>query len=144
MVSATGFSFLWEWPMIIARTQMAYADTMLTVPTVIGARLPMIAGAMATPWNANGPELLGMVTEKVDAFNTAGRSARAAISTWQTAGEANVRYLGNLSARGQFWPADYLALAEQNLAALAAMISLPGKAIAPIHSRVTANAKRLR
>jgi hypothetical protein len=35
-------------------------------------------------------------------------------------------------------------MAERNLAAFVALAALPAEAIAPIHHRVTANARRLR
>ncbi len=142
-----------------ALTRMASEIPAATL-TTLAFRLPMLWWAMADPKAASDPELSRMVTEKLDG---AGRSARAIAK----GGEATVSALGRHGARQLRSmapvksaltspdPAAALrALVQQGTltaklaAALAVEIGAIGtrtasSAVAPLHGRVTANARRL-
>ncbi|MDB5725065.1 MAG: hypothetical protein JWQ16_1819, partial [Novosphingobium sp.] len=62
----------------------------------------------------------------------------------QAATAGNARDFGKMTGGGVLWPADYMRMAERNLSALAALVTFPGEALAPIHRGVTSNARRLR
>lgn len=135
---------LWMWPLHAARLGSDWMETMLATQRVISARLPTIASAMQNPLAADHVELNRMVSEKVSAFGQSGRSVQTAGAVVRQAADANARALGRMAGGGMLWPAEWMALAEGNLAAMAAMAALPAAALAPVHSRVTANDRRLR
>lgn len=128
--------------------------------TTLAFRLPMLWAAMASPKAARDPELSRMVTEKVVA---AGRSARAVARGGQAAVSALHRHqtlpLASLApvkaalaspnpaaALDALWRQGMLtADAAATLAAEMASIGTRtvSMALAPMHGRVTANARRL-
>ena len=137
-------SALWLWPWTMAQANRARLETMVAAPTVVAARMPAISAAMQNPLNADLHELTRMVTEKADAFGQSQRSLTSASQRFQAASEGNARDLGKLSGGGIFDPAIYMRIFERNVSAAAALLSLPGEAIAPIHKKATRNARRLR
>jgi len=135
---------LWQWPLTLMQTQAHFFESIMAMPVVLEARLPMIADSMRSPATANSAELSRMVTEKTAAFDHSRRSLTAVANKVQKANDANVRDLHKLSRGSMMWPADYMRIAERNLSVFAALIASPGEALAPIHKSVTANARRLR
>ena len=134
---------IWMWPLKAAQLGNDLLETASRAHSVISARLPMIEEAMRSPWTADHQELSRMVTEKVSAFGASGRATAHAGDLVRRASAGNVRALGRVASGGLMWPQDWLKLAEANLAACAAMATLPGAALAPIHRGVPANQKRL-
>lgn len=134
---------LWLWPLQAMRLGSDWMETMAATGRVISARLPTIASAMQNPMAADHRELNLMVSEKVGAFGLSGDAINATGAVMRRAGDANARALGRMAGGGVLWPADWLKLAEGNLAAVAALAALPTAALAPVHKRVTANDRRL-
>tara|TARA_R110000868_G_scaffold411785_1_gene710617 strand:- start:107306 stop:107749 length:444 start_codon:yes stop_codon:yes gene_type:complete len=133
---------LWTWPFQVMQANIALAETAMGIPTILAARLPMIGAAMFNPWTANHRELTLMVSEKTKAFGQSHRHFERSANLFRSATEANARALGNASM-ARMGPAEMFSLAEKNLAAAASLINLPSNSIAPIHKRVSGNAKRL-
>lgn len=133
---------LWMWPLHMLQANIALAETAAGIPTILGARLPMIGAAMFNPWTANHRELTLMVSEKTKAFGLSHKQFERSAQLVRSATEANARALRTFSM-ARMWPAEVFDLAEKNLAAAASLVSLPSNSIAPIHKRVSGNAKRL-
>lgn len=132
---------LWMAPWEAARTSVAIAETAMNAQQVIAARLPMIAEAFANPWTANHRELSRMVTEKISASHRSADSRSAA--RLRSAMGAQAAAFGRLAGGGWFGPADWMAMAERNLAIAAAAVAIPGEMLRPFHAGAAANAKRL-
>jgi hypothetical protein len=135
---------LWLWPIQAARLGVDAIETMLAAQQVISARLPTLAGAMVQPLSADHGELSLMVTEKVAAFGESRKSATAVSDVIRRASAANAKILGTIAGGGVIWPADWLQLTWDNLAACAAVVALPMDMLKPIHVSVVANERRLR
>lgn len=135
---------LWFWPLEAAQLGVHWAETLVASQNVIAARLPVIGAALADPLRADHRELSRMVTEKGRAFGRSGRTANAAFETLRRSSHANARDMGRFSGGDMLWPADWLRIFERNLAAGMALAALPGEALAPVHKRATANARRLK
>ena len=137
-------SALWLWPWTAYRANIALFETMMGVPEVIGARMPLIGTAMREPWSADYAELTGMITEKVAAFglsnDTFGRTSDAV----RNAIDATTRTWSTVLS-GKFPTfSDAARATERNISAFAALVALPGAMIAPVHSQVTRNVRRFR
>lgn len=144
MANVTRFAMdLWLWPVQAARLGSDWMETMAATQRVISARLPTIASAMQNPLAADRRELNLMVSEKVGAFGLSGDAINAAGAVVRRAADANARALGRMAGGGVLWPADWMRLAEGNLAAAVALAALPAATLAPVHKRVTANDRRL-
>jgi hypothetical protein len=139
--AASDWFGLWTAPWEMARTGAAIAETAINAQQVIAARMPMIAGAFANPWTADHQELTRMVTEKVSATHRSADSRSAA--RLRSAMSAQAAAFGRLAGGGWFGPADWMAMAERNLAIAAAAVAIPGEMWRPFHAGAAANAKRL-
>lgn len=144
MQAKNGLTAFWLWPWTLAQTQRDLMETALGAQKVIAARMPTIVAAGQNPWAADYPELFRMVGEKGEAFGLSQGKVSAAARIVKSAGEANARDFGKLAGGTLLGPADWMAMAERNLAAWAALASLPGDALAPVHRRVKGNVRRLR
>jgi hypothetical protein len=133
---------LWTAPWEMARTGMAMAETAVHAQQVIATRLPMIAEAFASPLTADHRELGLMVSEKVAASERSANSSSA--KRLRSAANAQVAAFGRMATGQWLGPADWMAVAERNLAIAAAAVTLPGEMLRPFHSGVTANARRLK
>ncbi|KAK0346973.1 hypothetical protein [Sphingobium yanoikuyae] len=133
---------LWMWPVQMMQANIALAETAAGIPTILGARLPMIGSAMLNPWTANHRELALMVSEKTKAFGLSQKHIQRSAQLVRSATEANARALGTFSM-ARMGAAEMFDLAEKNLAAAASLVNLPSSSIAPIHKQVSGNAKRL-
>lgn len=143
MARATSDWFsLWTAPWEMARTGMAMAETAVHAQQVIAARMPMIAEAFVSPLTANHRELGRMVSEKVSASQTSVNSRSA--KRLRSATNAQAAAFSKLAGGQWFGPADWMAMAERNLAIAAAAVALPGEMFKPFHAGAAANAKRLK
>lgn len=134
---------LWMWPLTAVRLASDWTEMMTSARSVVDARVPMIAAAWANPFTADHRELTRMVTEKTSAFGQSQRSISSAQETVRRASEANARALGRLSGGGWLGWSEWTKIAERNLEIATTLAMLPTTALAPIHSKATANARRL-
>jgi hypothetical protein len=134
---------LWMWPLTAARLASDWAETLTSAQTVVDARMPMISAAWTNPFTANHNELTRMVTEKTSAFGASQKSISSAQETVRRATEANARALGRLSGGGWLGWSEWTKILERNLEIATTLAMLPTTALAPIHSKATANARRL-
>lgn len=128
-------------PFEFARLATAASETMTRSQQVVTARLPTIWDAWLNPWAADLPELGLMVSEKVGAAAKASRTGSAARLNRALADQA--RAFGRIGGGRLPTPFDWWEMAARNATIAAAMVTLPGEMLAPFHSGVTANAKRL-
>lgn len=135
---------LWTWPLQSMQFASNFMETAQGAQRVVSARLPKIESAMRQPFDADHRELQLMVSEKVSAFGTSGQAATRAGNAVQRASSENVRAMTKLATGGLLWPADWMKLAESNLAAATALATLPTAMLAPLHKGVVANDKRLK
>lgn len=140
MARTADWMSLMTMPWQIAKTMTAWAETMVAMQAVIGARSLIILEAMADPTKAGHPELSRMVNEKFDAF---GRSAKSVEIDGRHLNRLWSRQFRTLSRGGPLGFAEGWAILEAALAATVTLTGLPGRSLRPIHQRVTGNAARL-
>ncbi|WP_439813859.1 hypothetical protein [Zavarzinia sp. CC-PAN008] len=134
----------------MVRTGIAAAETMVAAGTVIGHRTALIADAMQRPWAADHRELGRMVPEKVMAFGQSGSNVMQALIQSQRELE---RYCGDVGACARdmaFAAPGSLPMARlidgamaQSARAATSGLAAVDAALAPIHKRAVANARRL-
>ncbi|WP_156349074.1 MULTISPECIES: hypothetical protein [unclassified Sphingomonas] len=127
-----------------AQTGMRFWETMAASAVVIDKRMPMIDAGMRNPFTADHVELSGMVTEKTQAFAKAGESLAKDMAAmqglwmqtmqdmWQAGTSQRLPSARQMAARG-----------DRAMRLTDSMIGAGGRALAPIHAKATANAKRL-
>ena len=118
-------------------------ETLLHTHSVLNPRTPILWSAFLSPMTADYRELQLMVTEKVDAFGRSARYGSRGAQAFKSAIDANTRDFGRLSAGTMLWRTDWLTIMERTMAAATALFALPGRVVAPVHTRVAANARRL-
>lgn len=128
------FALWWDAASASYNLMMRSAELATASTQVIAHRSGTIRTAMHDPAAADHSELLGMVTEKVEAF------AHANISLLQDLGQANVDLLALAARFGSMTPA---ALATESVKAGTRASRSAERALRPIHRRATANARRL-
>lgn len=143
MTLANDVSTVTLWPWTLIQTQMAFAETMMRAPVVIGARLSLLGDMTPTSSKASMQEFTGMFTEKVQAFEQSQHSIHSSARTVEQIGNAHIRDINRMSGGGMIWPTDITTIFARNMRMFATLIMLPGAALAPFHTRVTANARRL-
>lgn len=134
---------LWMWPLTAAQLAHDWAETMTRAQSVIDARIPIISAAWGNPFTADKRELTQMVTEKTSAYRQSQRLINSAQHKVRRASQANARAFGRLSGGGWLGWSEWKQIVERNLEVAATLAMLPTTALAPIHSKVTANARRL-
>lgn len=110
-------------------TAVRFAETITATPVVVNRRLLLIEAAMRNPSVADHVELCTMVSEKVEAWSLAAMSLAQDYQAIQAALLQPSRSVLGASAA---------SIRAGRLASSAA-----GRALAPIHQRAIANAKRL-
>jgi hypothetical protein len=106
-----------------------FGEMMLAAQHVVGRRSAIIADACRDPARADHAEMAKMGAEKIAAF---GEAASTLWAEWM----ALQLDLGRSLAGGHS--------ARRSVGMATRMMGAGGKALAPIHKRATANAKRLR
>lgn len=130
----------WEpWLLPLRAMEMAVATQ-----SVLAARTGMIWAAMLDPAGADHAELGRMAPEKFDAFSKAGAAMAKDFMAMQTTALAQMQAQVAGTLAGRWTPGDFtaLSLTAANFANQAA--GAPGRALSPVHARVTGNARRLR
>ncbi|KQM96720.1 hypothetical protein ASE78_12230 [Sphingomonas sp. Leaf25] len=134
----------WQMWADAAQTGMRFWETMAASAVVIDKRMPMIDAGMRNPFTADHVELSGMVTEKAQAFAKAGESLAKDMAAmqglwmqtmqdmWQAGTSQRLPSARQMAARG-----------DRAMRLTDSMIGAGGRALAPIHAKATANAKRL-
>jgi hypothetical protein len=120
-------------------TQMRALEMLGSAGEVIAARSTIIGEAMASPMTGDYAEMQRMVPEKIDAFARAGVAGAAALHQAQADWIAHVQ---RLASRGRL-PAPH-ELAHIAAGSVEAMARVGSTTLAPVHRRVTANARRLK
>jgi hypothetical protein len=144
MALATDMMKLWFWPWEAFQATTRLMETSVASQSVLGVRLPMISEAISDPLGADHRELSRMVTEQVDAFGRSQRALAVAGEAMQRTGSANAAALGRLATGRVLGLADWMAMFERNVSLATTLMTLPMRAMAPVHKGVTANARRLR
>ncbi len=132
-----------------ARTGMRTGEAIAAAFDVLAARGEVIEAAIRSPATADHAELAMMVPEKVAALSASGAAVMTQLVAMQVALLAEASHLGTMAMRGR--PptlAEMTELSNRNanymLGAMESGSKLAATALAPIHSRVTGNARRLR
>jgi hypothetical protein len=136
---------LWSSGLRMAQTGIKVTEAMQASGEVIDSRVRTMAEAAIDPLRGDYNELGRMIPEKVDAFGQAGVTAFGDLMAMQSAALANYRQVATLALAGR---APTIAEAEaiwaRSLGIAGRAMDSTGRALAPLHSRVTANARRLR
>lgn len=136
---------VWSSGMRMAQTGYRMTETMNASREVIDSRVRTMAEAAVDPMGGDYRELGRMIPEKVEAFGRAGASAFGDLVAMQSAAMANCRQFASLAMAGR---APTVAEAEvmwvRSCGILSQAMDSTGRALAPLHSGATANARRLR
>lgn len=134
------------------RTGIAAVETAVAAGTVINHRSALIVDAIQRPWAADHAELGRMVPEKVRAFSQSGTNIMQAMVDGHRDLERYVNRVGSLARQmavsGPLAQPDSMArmidgaMAHGARQATRSMAAVDA-ALAPIHKRAVANAKRL-
>lgn len=133
----------------MTQTGMRMAETIGAANEVMAARATLIGSAIHSPLTSDHRELARMVPEKVDAFSRMGSATVAAWWTAQSAWVGEMQHLSAMAMRGRPITATELAalgarMTARALESVEAAAQLGSSALAPVHRKATANAKRLR
>jgi hypothetical protein len=127
-----------------ARTGMRMWETMAASAVVIDKRMPMIDAGMRNPWTADHVELTGMVTEKAQAFAKAGESLTKDMAAMQGLWLQVMQDMMAAGSSRRLPSATSMKAGGDRAMRLAdSAIGAGGRALAPIHAKATANARRL-
>lgn len=132
----------WKLGMTMWQTGVVLQETMMAAPVVIARRSDKIDAAIRNPLDGDYVELAQMVPEKVEAFGRAGASLMEDWIGVQTAMMGQWRDIASLGTvamtRGTVG-----RIQARNRRIGKLLGGAGGKALKPVHSRVTANRKRL-
>jgi hypothetical protein len=119
-------------------------ETLVAADSVVRHRSAAIDHAMRNPLAADHTELTGMITEKAEAFGRAGASIAADMTRLQSDMFAQASAVAAMWMTGMPPTArTYGEMANRSQRMMARAIGSGGRALAPIHAKATANAKRL-
>lgn len=147
--SLTTWSRMASAALAMGRTAGQVSEALAASPTVIATRSGMIGKALRSPFEGNYVELGRMVPEKIDALARAGAAVAGGCWSAQTAFLTQAEHLGTMILRGRPPTLSELAtLSSRNAAyvlqTMDMIVAVGGGVVAPVHARVTANARRLR
>lgn len=140
---ADPLTLAWNWPLLAMETATKFVSTIVDSQTVIEARLPVLAKAVALAPDADYREVVTMVTEKGAAFTRSTARATRHRGRIQRIVGANARDLGRMAGGDVYNPTLWLELANRNLELWSAFATLPGEMLQPVHAKVSSNARRL-
>jgi hypothetical protein len=139
------WSSLWRSGMTMAETGGKFAEMMRAATDVVDSRTRTMAAATRNPLTADYHELGRMVPEKVEAFSASARAAADDFQALQSESLAQWQAFGQIALRGRPPTAAELArLTARSARIIDRAAQAGGKALAPVHKRATANAKRLK
>ncbi len=129
----------------MTRTSVKFGEMAQASAEVIESRSRSIAAACRDPLGSDYRELARMVPEKLAAFQEAGAASLADIQAFQAAAMANWQQMTALAISGRPPSTAAMNAFANRTSQMAKRASAAGgKALAPVHSRATANARRLR
>jgi hypothetical protein len=135
--------------MDIARTGMRTGETIAAAFDVLAARGEVIGEAIRSPATADHAELAMLVPEKVAAMSQSGVAVMTQLVAMQVALLTEASHVGAMAMRGR--PPTLAEMSELSARGTNYMLGsmertslLAAGALAPIHKRVTGNARRLR
>ncbi len=133
----------------MAQTGVRLVETLSASADVIASRGATIGAAMRSPRNADHAELGRMMPEKMEAFSHSGSAIADACWAMGSAWMSEAENLTALSMRGRAPTLGELAAlssrtAAYSLGAMEAGTAIGSKALAPVHRKATANARRLK
>ena len=132
------------WSLNVRTARMAL-ETLDASAKVIGRRSGILSAAARNPLTADYAEIGRMVSEKVSAFSAAGRTAAGDCSTLQ---HLWLKELSGLGVAPSWNVVDGMGEAARAASRSAKLVERAGgtmlRAMTPIHSTATANAKRLK
>lgn len=145
----TAWSRLFSAGLEIGRVGLRAAETLATSHTVISRRCDVIGAAIRNPAKADYAELSRMVPEKVEALSRSGSAVVSQCLSMQTALFHEMQNMAAMMMQARLpTPRDLGALSARGSAyavgAVEQAVAMGDAALAPIHSGVTANARRLR
>lgn len=136
---------MWTAGMNLADAGLKFGEMLGASAVVVGSRCGTIAAAARDPLQGDYAELGRMVPEKMDAFSRSGRSVMADICSIQSDAVSNWLQLARIAAAGRPPGSTEAArMASRSSRMNARACAAAGKAIAPVHRRATANARRLK
>ncbi|WP_085809155.1 hypothetical protein [Sphingomonas sp. TZW2008] len=130
MTKRTASPFLWfDMWMESCTVSLRLFETMAAAPAVVNARMPTIGAAAFDPLHGNWPELYRMVAEKTEAFMQASLSITGDMQAIQSEMLRPMRSAKSAVASS--------ARIQHHA------VGAAGRALAPLHTAVTGNARRL-
>lgn len=129
----------------MARTGVRFGEMLAASAEVIDSRSRTIADACSDPLGADYGELSRMMPEKLDAFWEAGMAAADDLAAVQSMALASWSEMATLAARGKMPSAAQSRVLVARSSRMAnRATAAAAKALIPVHTRATANARRLR
>jgi len=122
-----------------------FTEMMQASADVVRSRSATIGHAMRDPLAGDYSELGRMVPEKVEAFSDAARSIVGDVAAIQASMQANASQAAALMLAGRVPTfAEAGEMWTRSGEALSHSLGMASKAMAPVHRKATANARRLR
>jgi len=133
----------------MTRTGQRASEAISASGKVMSRRTDIIAAAMRSPWTGDYVELSRMLPEKIEAFSDAGTAMAEQWWSIQAAFTTEAVFLSGIFLRGRPLTLAELGDASTRTISLAVQsveraVALGGSGLAPVHAKVTANARRLR
>jgi hypothetical protein len=136
---------MWESGARSMTAGLRFAEMMQASSDVVRSRTTTIGEAMRDPLNGDYRELGLMVPEKVEAFSGAAHSIFGDVAAIQASMHANMSQAASLMLAGRApTMAEAGAMWTRSGQALSRSLGMANKAMAPVHGKATANARRLR
>jgi len=135
---------LWSFSLSVSRSATKLAEIAEASNVVIGRRSAIIADAIQNPLAGDYAEIGLMVPEKIDAFGEAGQAMMAGLAASQGLILANMQAAAGMAMGHMPSVGSAMRLAQRNAAAMHDAARTMEQSLAPIHSKATGNAKRLK
>jgi hypothetical protein len=123
----------------------AMGETATASGNVIAKRSGIIGHAMRNPFQGDANELARMMPEKIEAFARSGQSLVADMNSVRALTLAQTQDVIAVTLRGKLATmADVERIASRAFSIMNVMTNASAQALHPVHSTVTANARRLK
>lgn len=136
---------MWREGLRSAKTGARIVETMEASRSVLDSRCKTIAAIAMDPLHGDYRELGRLIPEKVDALGKAGASAWSDMAAIQSDAVANMQQAGRIILSGRLPSAsDAEQLWSRSARMVERAMGAGDRAFAPLHQRVTSNARRLK